>query len=75
MSTYPENQLHIRSMPRVAQVVREETPRVSIVLFRENDAHAATIRPVAYISTAGHPVSPQHAEEERTRAAHDSDVG
>jgi len=72
---YPENQLHVRSMPRVTQMMREETPRMSIVLFWENDAHAAAVGPVAYVSTAGHPVSPQHAEEQRTSAAHDSNVG
>lgn len=72
---YPENKLDVCSVPRVAQVVREEAPRVSVVLFREDDAHAATVSSVAHVSTVGRPMPPQHAQEKRTSAAHDSNVG
>jgi len=44
---------------------------VTVVLFREDNAYAAVINVVA----AGNPMSPHDAEEEWTRAAHDSDVG
>lgn len=55
-------------------MVCKEAPRVSVVLFRENDAHTAAIRAVSYVSTIRHPMPPQHAEEQRASAAHDSDV-
>jgi len=44
---------------------------VAVVLLREDNAYATAVNVVA----AGDPVPPHHAEEERTRAAHDGDVG
>jgi hypothetical protein len=44
---------------------------VAVVLFREDDAYAAAVDVVA----ARDPVPPHYAEEERTGAAHDSNVG
>ena len=44
---------------------------MAVVLFREDDAYAATVD----VAAAGDPVPPHYAEEERTGAAHDSNVG
>jgi len=73
--TYPEDELDIAAVPRVAKVMGEETPGVVVVLVREQDTNSATIRTVANVETFGGPVTPDDAQEEWTSRGHDSDVG
>lgn len=71
---HPEDEPRVAAVPRVALVFLEEGPRVLAVLVRHEDADAAG--PVgAFIGVVGHPVLPEHGEEERAGRGHNGDVG
>ena len=69
MSRQPENDLDIRPVPAVADVVREEAPRVIVILVREEDAYSV-IALGGYIVV----VSPDDAEIEGPGGCHDGNV-
>nr|POE76215.1 hypothetical protein CFP56_59694 [Quercus suber] len=72
---YPEDQLHVSAVPAVADMVREETPGVAVVLLGEEDADPSAVRAIAEVEPFRGPVPPDDGEEERSGARHDGDVG
>ena len=56
-------------MPAIAHVMREETPRVLVVLIRHQNAHPRLVRRVVL-----HILLPDHREEQRPGRVHDGDV-
>lgn len=69
MLPHPEDQLDIIAVPAVAQMVGEETPRVVVVLVREEDADSVVALRVSVVV-----VSPDYAQEEGSGGGHDGDV-
>lgn len=61
MFGHEEDDLDIRPVPTVAEVVGEETPRVVIVLIWEQNAYTLAIDGSSIVV-----VSPDDAQEERT---------
>ena len=61
--THPEYDLHIVAVPTIAQVVRKEAPRITIVLFREDDPDTSTLRSVSNIEPVVTVVSPDDAQK------------
>ena len=69
MSCHPEDDLNIRLVPAVTKVVREETPRMVVILVGKQDTDAV----VAY-RTGIVVVSPDDAQKQRSRRGHDGNV-
>ena len=66
----PEDDLDIGPVPAVAEVVGEEAPRVVVVLFGEQDAHALLVDGAGVVV-----VPPDQTEKQGARRGHDGDVG
>lgn len=58
--TYPKNQFRIRSMPTVSEMMREETPRMTIVLVWHEHAHSSLL-----IRSRRHVLLPDDTQKQR----------
>lgn len=55
-------------------MMREETPRMIVILVWEQDADPSAVGTVTNIQTVLTPMAPHDTEEERAGRGHDSDV-
>lgn len=69
MVRQPEDDFDVGPVPAVAQVVREEAPRMVVVLLRKKDPDAVVAGGVRVVV-----VAPYDAEVERACRGHDCDV-
>ena len=73
MLAHPKDQLHIRSMPTIPQVMTEEAPTILVVFVWEEDPDSFLVG--GFKGQFVVVVSPDYAEEERAGTAHYGDVG
>ena len=66
---HPEDEPDVVAVPAIAKVVREEAPRVVVVLVGEEDANSIIAHGVSVVV-----VSPDHAQEEGSSGGHDGNV-
>lgn len=69
MLAHPEDQAGILAVPAVAHVVREEAPRVPVVLIAHQDADTARLAGVGL-----HVLLPDHRQKQGTSRVHNRDV-